>query len=43
MLANHSAIHDLFDRSLKQFDTLMRRQAFIDQYRQGKNRIKMIF
>ena len=33
MLANHTSITSLFDRALDQFDRLMRRQAFLDQYK----------
>ncbi|ANB15514.1 gamma-tubulin [Sugiyamaella lignohabitans] len=33
MLANHTSITSLFQRSLDQFDRLLRRQAFIEQYK----------
>ena len=34
MLANHTSISTLFQRTLKQFEKLMKRGAFIDQYKQ---------
>lgn len=34
MLANHTAIHQLFARTLKQYDKLRTRNAYIDSYRQ---------
>lgn len=33
MLANHTSITSLFQRTLDQFERLMRRQAFLDQYK----------
>eukprot|EP00916_Digyalum_oweni_P005056 GHVL01008994.1.p1 GENE.GHVL01008994.1~~GHVL01008994.1.p1 ORF type:complete len:474 (+),score=84.91 GHVL01008994.1:23-1444(+) len=33
MMANHTAIHALFDRCVKQHDMLRRRNAFLDNYR----------
>jgi len=33
MLANHTSIAFLFERMLKQFNTLFNRRAFIDQYK----------
>merc|ERR1719324_530131 len=34
MLANHTAIHQLFDRCIKQYDKLRTRNAFLENYRQ---------
>ena len=34
MLANHTSIRHLFDKCLTQYDKLMRRKAFLDQYEQ---------
>lgn len=34
MMANHTAICQLFDRSIKQYDKLRSRNAFLDNYRQ---------
>ena len=34
MLANHTAIHALFDRCVKQYDKLRSRNAFLENYRQ---------
>ena len=33
MLANHTSISELFQRSSKQFSKLYQRQAFLDQFR----------
>ncbi|KAG5477492.1 hypothetical protein GH5_04308 [Leishmania sp. Ghana 2012 LV757] len=33
VMANHTSIHTLFHRTLKQFDTLFGRGVFLDQYR----------
>ena len=33
MLANHTGVRHLFDRSIGAFDRLMRRKAFIDNYK----------
>ena len=32
MLANHTSIRHLFSKCLTQYDKLMRRKAFLDQY-----------
>ena len=34
MLANHTSIRHLFGKCLTQYDKLMRRKAFLDQYEQ---------
>jgi hypothetical protein len=34
MLANHTSIRHLFNKCLTQYDKLMRRKAFLDQYEQ---------
>ena len=34
MLANHTSIRHLFTKCLTQYDKLMRRKAFLDQYEQ---------
>ncbi len=34
MMANHTSIYTLFQTSLKQFDALRKRNAFVDNYRQ---------
>ena len=34
MLANHTSIHSLFDRCVKQYDKLRSRNAFLENYRQ---------
>jgi len=34
MMANHTAICQLFDRSIKQYDKLRSRNAFLENYRQ---------
>eukprot|EP00301_Raphidiophrys_heterophryoidea_P000162 c10083_g1_i1.p1 GENE.c10083_g1_i1~~c10083_g1_i1.p1 ORF type:complete len:468 (+),score=105.61 c10083_g1_i1:52-1404(+) len=36
MMANHTCIHKLFDRVLKEFDLLFGRQAFLDAYKKEK-------
>jgi tubulin gamma len=36
MLANHTSIHTLFERTLKQYDKLRRRGAFVDSYKKEK-------
>ena len=36
MLANHTAIHGLFDRCVKQYDKLRSRNAFLENYRQER-------
>ena len=33
MLANHTSIANLFDRTIKRYDTLRSRNAFLDVYR----------
>ena len=33
MLANHTGVRHLFDRSISQFDRLSKRKAFIDNYK----------
>ena len=33
MLANHTSIRHLFNRTLVQFDKLMKRKAFLDNYK----------
>jgi tubulin gamma len=33
MLANHTSMAELFDRLLKQFDRIRKRNAFLDNYR----------
>ena len=33
MLANHTGVRHLFDRSIAQFDRLIKRKAFIDNYK----------
>lgn len=33
MLANHTSIRHLFNRTLSQFDKLFKRNAFIDNYK----------
>ena len=35
MLANHTGVRHLFDRSIAQFDRLIKRKAFIDNYKVG--------
>ena len=36
MLANHTSIRHLFNRTLVQFDKLMKRKAFLDNYKVGR-------
>jgi tubulin gamma len=33
MLANHTSISSLFERTAKQYDKLRKRQAFLDQFK----------
>ena len=33
MLANHTSISTLFERALRDFDKLMKREAFLDQFK----------
>ncbi len=33
MMANHTSIHSLFDRVLKQYEKLRKRNAFVDNYK----------
>ena len=35
MLANHTSIRHLFNRTLSQFDKLFKRNAFVDNYKVG--------
>ena len=35
MLANHTSIRHLFNRTLSQFDKLFKRSAFVDNYKVG--------
>lgn len=32
-MANHTSIHSLFDRVVKQYDKLRKRNAFVDNYK----------
>jgi len=36
MMANHTSIHTLFQKSVKQFDQLRKRNAFLDVYKKEK-------
>mmetsp|Transcript_29837 Transcript_29837/g.58439 ORF Transcript_29837/g.58439 Transcript_29837/m.58439 type:complete len:452 (-) Transcript_29837:143-1498(-) len=36
MIANHTSIHTLFSKSMKQFDMLKKRNAFLDNYKKFK-------
>ena len=36
MLANHTSIRHLFNRTLSQFDKLFKRNAFVDNYKVGR-------
>ena len=33
MLANHTGVRHLFDRAMSQYDRLIKRKAFIDNYK----------
>ncbi len=37
MLANHTSIRHLFNRTISQFDKLFKRNAFVDNYKVGES------